>query len=443
MNNSNSPISNVSVLVLVVFLFLVVSICVHFFSRTRLCNSKSLCCQQVLAQCQQMEPSETIFVSIPNYRDPETANTIYHLFAQAFCPHHIYIGLCSQVENPALYFHNQLIKSICTLAAVCHDNGSNSLFTENPELFFQSHIRNESVPFSHARGPVPARSLIEKRLYGGEKYILMIDSHMRFEKDWDKICMDMLHRCPSNKPILTMPPSNYDGSSSSINTLSEFFVRDTNARNNPPRSTRTTTLFVDGIDGRTSLPLLRSRFYQCTSATAIPLKTSFWTPSFSFTYAKAHDEVPYDPYLRNLFAGEEIAMSARLWTHGWDFFSPTQMVVLHRQDRSYRRTFWELKKSPFDAEKRVQCLLDIRPMTSVRKETVLKDFASYDLGTNRTLKEYEVFCDINFPEKTFGGFARASLTYPPTNEEILTKVGSFSLLQKSFGVQYPGGLVSR
>ena len=38
-------------------------------------------------------------------------------------------------------------------------------------------------------------------------------------------------------------------------------------------------------------------------------------------------QVPYDPHLPFLFFGEEMMMLARMWTHGWDVFAPTQVRI--------------------------------------------------------------------------------------------------------------------
>jgi hypothetical protein len=40
-------------------------------------------------------------------------------------------------------------------------------------------------------------------------------------------------------------------------------------------------------------------------------------------------QVPFDPFLPWIFMGEEISMSARLWTAGYDIFSPTVNVLNH------------------------------------------------------------------------------------------------------------------
>ena len=46
--------------------------------------------------------------------------------------------------------------------------------------------------------------------------------------------------------------------------------------------------------------------------------------------------VPYDPDLPYLFFGEEICMTLRMWTSGFDFFAPLENVAYHLWSRNYR-----------------------------------------------------------------------------------------------------------
>eukprot|EP00662_Eupelagonemidae_sp_cell21_P058275 gene58275-biopygen64036 len=47
-------------------------------------------------------------------------------------------------------------------------------------------------------------------------------------------------------------------------------------------------------------------------------------------------DVPFDPHLPFLFHGEEILLTVRLWTAGYDFFSPGENVLFHHYYRSGR-----------------------------------------------------------------------------------------------------------
>ena len=52
-------------------------------------------------------------------------------------------------------------------------------------------------------------------------------------------------------------------------------------------------------------------------------------------------DIPFDPFLPWIFMGEEIIMSSRLWTAGYDIFSPPQAVLGHMYVRRHKPKFWE------------------------------------------------------------------------------------------------------
>jgi hypothetical protein len=74
---------------------------------------------------------------------------------------------------------------------------------------------------------------------------------------------------------------------------------------------------------------------------SIPIYAPFVAAGFFFTYSDFLYEVPFDPFLPWIFMGEEISMSARLWTSGYDIFSPTVNVLNHYYVRRHYPKFWE------------------------------------------------------------------------------------------------------
>ena len=72
-----------------------------------------------------------------------------------------------------------------------------------------------------------------------------------------------------------------------------------------------------------------------------PRYAPFVAAGFFFAEGSFLKDVPFDPFLPWIFMGEEISMSARLWTAGYDIFSPTTNVLNHYYVRRHYPKFWE------------------------------------------------------------------------------------------------------
>jgi hypothetical protein len=67
----------------------------------------------------------------------------------------------------------------------------------------------------------------------------------------------------------------------------------------------------------------------CRSLRKPKLTNSLWGAGLSFHRAHAELSVPVDPYLDNVFDGEEGSRAVRFWTHGYDVFAPDRILVTH------------------------------------------------------------------------------------------------------------------
>ncbi len=134
-----------------------------------------------------------------------------------------------------------------------------------------------------------------------------------------------------------------------------------------------------------------------------------------------------DPNCHYLFSGEEIGLSVRFWTYGWDFYVPFTMLCLHKSDRSYRPTFWELGKSSVKAEKRIQALIGVRPLNSVKQASLVQDIdvgQKYGPGTTRSLRDYERFAGVDFANCKADKRAVMGIVNEMDSVEVLSKYGS-------------------
>ncbi|EFA80237.1 cleavage and polyadenylation specificity factor FIP1 [Heterostelium album PN500] len=258
------------------------------------------------------------------------------------------------------------------------DNEDADCFKEDLSQY-ESNISSIRMDYRDAKGPCLARYLCQT-LYRGERYYLQIDSHMRFIKEWDEILINQLKQCPSSKPVLTAYPMGY--------TLP----------NNLPNYTYPTLLVARSFGSQDKMLRLGSRLAAIPKLKS-PVESLFWIAGFSFSYGSMITEVHYDPHLCHLFFGEEMLMSARLWTSGYDFYSPTHAILFHLWKRSHRPTFTELSFEE-DRQKSHHRLREIMGIPSDSNDIGRPDIEKYSLGTQRSIDQYQEYCGVNFSSQS-------------------------------------------
>jgi len=239
-------------------------------------------------------PPETIFVSVASYRDSACLATVQELFGKARHPERIYVGVCEQNSPSA--------EEVCL----------------RPDFEHHARVRRVSLPHGEALGPTYARYLCST-LYRGETYFCQIDSHSRFAQDWDVNAVADLRKCGNARAVISHYPPSWEEMGK---PASEIGV---------PR------LCGADFDGN-GLPVLEA---VTLPPTAEPHPVPFVSGGFVFGPGAMVREVPYDPDLPMLFQGEEVLHAARLWTHGFDMYTPTDNYVYHFYMRESEPKFWD------------------------------------------------------------------------------------------------------
>ncbi len=291
----------------------------------------------------------SLFVSIASYRDPELEYTISDLLKRL---------------SP---------ESDLNIRIVILDQNTEEEYEKNHEKFntileeFKSTIKLEHyfLIFTNAKGPVHARYLIQK-YYANETYYMQIDSHTRFLQNWDNVLINMLNILP-NKSIITQYPPNYKNIGDEYSYTTDF--------NHKLRSGLYIKKF--GPEGFT-----RITSDYISSKSNYPYTSRSWAACFSFSLGDIINDAPYINY-EYLFFGEELDITLRLYTKGYNFFSPNITVVNTYFNREYRRTYWKDVKINNDV------LIDSR------KNLKLNLFDSNYLGNIRSLSDYENFSKID------------------------------------------------
>lgn len=243
------------------------------------------------------EDEGEVLVQIPSYRDTQLVPTLESLLTMASSPSRLRVVVCWQ-RGP--------------------EESLPGWVTRHP------HIRILEFDYRESRGVGWARRILQQAC-GGEPYVLLMDSHTRMARHWDRQLVGMMRRLKGAgvaKPVLTcLPPSFYRPE-----TYPE--ERDSYPTKIYPKE------YLDGLLLRFhGLPLPLYRWM------SEPVPAQFIAMGFLFTDGEFHREIPFDPNI--YFFGDDVTTAARAFSHGYRFFHPHRIVAWHLYDRATRRPHWE------------------------------------------------------------------------------------------------------
>ena len=324
-----------------------------------------------------------IFVQIASYRDPQLIPTIENLLENAKKPKNIVIGVARQ-------FHPE--------------DGFDDLSKYKKDKRF----RILDIPYTDSKGVCWARHQVQQ-LYGGEEYTLQIDSHMRFEKNWDDEMIKQLQKKGYKKPLLTGYVSSFDPENDPEGRVKEPW------RMSFDRFTPEGVVFF--------LPETIPGWQEMKE----PVPARFYSAHYCFTLGEFSKEVQHDPEF--YFHGEEISITVRAYTHGYDLFHPHKVLIWHEYTRKGRTKQWDDDKEWY--LKNISCHKKNRQLLGVDGEKFDGDYSEW-FGSERTIKDYEKYAGLLFETR---GIQQETIDkkYPPNtynfeNEDEWKK--SFSTIFK-------------
>lgn len=305
--------------------------------------------------------NDTIFVQIASYRDPELQPTLQDLFQKAKRPENIFVGICHQYD----------IKG-----------------GEDQHLFKNSfprpkQLRIDEVDYRESAGVCWARNRVQK-LYLGEKWIMQIDSHMRLRENWDEIIINDIKKINGGKNIVfTNVASSYDQKTNNI-TLNEissavgisFF-------DNPFRVHAKTNNFN---------PIYKTR------------PGTFFSANFLFGDAEIISKNKINP---NLALYDEIPMALKYFCAGGRTYSYEKSIVCHlwadQDENKVARSNTYKYTSLAD-----ETCMHLYGAKKSNGKAVLKEVKEFNLGKERTLRDYERFSGVSFKGKKIREYTKNS-----------------------------------
>jgi hypothetical protein len=317
--------------------------------------------------------TDKIFVQIASYRDPELIPTIKDCIAKAKYPERLTFGICWQHST--------------------EDEWDNlDEFKDNPAFTIMD------VPWNESGGLCWARHHIQK-MWKGEEYTMQLDSHHRFLQDWDEVLIEMMYQTGSPKPIITAYAGMYDPKENKLLNTEPYKMV-------PDKFTPGGTILF--------YPHAIPNYKELDR----PIPARFVSGHFFFTLGKHCEEYKYDPNI--YFAGDEISLSIRSYTLGYDLFHPHYTVIWHEYTREGRTKHW----TDFDTQNKDAGLVQ-KPWWEMDNESKKRlrhmlqeedndiDLGEYGLGTFRSHFAYEAYAGINFRRKKLHPNATKGID-PPT-----------------------------
>lgn len=311
--------------------------------------------------------NDKIFIQIASYRDPQLIPTINSILENAKYPENLVFGIARQFNET---------------------DGFDDLSQFNEDERF----RILNIPYNETQGVCWARHLTQQ-LYQDEEYTMQLDSHMRFEPNWDEEFILMIKQLQDKgyeKPLLTAYVSSFDPENDPKGRTKEPW------RMSFDRFIPEGTIFF--------LPESIPNWKNLTE----PVPARFYSAHFCFTLGQFSKEVQHNPEM--YFHGEEMSISVRAYTHGYDLFHPHKVLVYHEYTRKGRVKTWDddkewgLKNNKSHSIYRKLFGMDGTPQEG--------HDGPFGFGNVRTVRDYEKYAGILFEQRAIQDYTLKK-GYPP------------------------------
>jgi glycosyltransferase involved in cell wall biosynthesis len=236
----------------------------------------------------------SIFIQIASYRDPQLKITLKDLLDNAKHPENLIICIAWQ-------------------------HATEDLWDNLDEFKNDPRFKIIDIDYKDSKGVCWARNQIQQ-FYNEEKYTLQIDSHMRFNKNWDEDLISMIENLQAKrheKPLLTAYAPSFD------------------PQHDPEMRVQVPWRMVfDRFIPEGAIFFLPETIpnYEILNE---PVPSRFYSAHFCFTLGEFCKEVQHDPEF--YFHGEEISIAVRAFTHGYDLFHPHKVVIWHKPFPRFER----------------------------------------------------------------------------------------------------------
>lgn len=319
--------------------------------------------------------TSTVFVSIASFRDRLCPQTLFRLFTKSQHPDRLRVGLVQQNDDD----DEDCLENYCKMM----DNATGSCKYMDQIKIKRFHARD-------AKGPVWARAKATD-LIRDEEYCMQVDSHMDFVYNWDIKMIKMWGMIDNEYAVLStyvaQNTPDIKGINGAVDDDDSELVRDQKSMNEVPHLCMVTLY---------DMP--RNWGTKCIKNFKHPkLTNGIWGAGLSFSKCHAERKSAYDPYISHVFDGEEFSKAAKLWTNGYDIYTPHKVFISHeytdsQSDRKHSTWAQHIKQDELlYSTRRIKALLDLPGSGYSEAEKARLRRSKYGLGDRRSLTQFLLF----------------------------------------------------
>lgn len=276
----------------------------------------------------------SIYVQIPAYRDKELVQTLREVFGKAKIKSRVFVAVFWQRE--------------------AHETLPDDLLRNKRLTVFE-------VPYWESKGCNWARRILQQN-YQGQTYTLFLDSHHRLTRHWDSKLIEMMEDLKASgiaKPIITAYLPSYDPE------------KEPAGRMNKPLKIHPLPHHNGVLSRLTSYPIPLWNWIKK------PITAEYISLHFLCADGRFNEEIEFDEEI--YFFGDEVLVSLKAYTHGYELFHPHKVLGWHLYNRATRTPHWNDHLNWTKQEEASQKKLK-KIFTGKMPEAI---------GTCRTVKDYE------------------------------------------------------
>lgn len=345
---------------------------------------------------------DSIYLSISTYRDESCPYTLKNAFLNAKHPEKLFVGIVQQnCDSNVCYTGTGWGNTRRWVSQDHKDTDCIEKFCKTNPIICEKQIQILRLSERESYGPFFGR-YVNSKLYRGENHFLQIDAHTYFRDEWDALLVEQM-RLTKSYPFSVI--SNYPPGGNPRDT-SIWGIPSINEYKRVPSGLCGCSFEDAGGKHHTVRLVEIQRNYRPKDEIKRPRHSAFVAAGFFIAHGSLINNVPFDPFMPFLFMGEEISMSIRFWTSGYDIYAPSVDVLKHEYVRKDGPKFWESLGMCFSSSgihngltdliiPRVQRLVGWKEDAPAYTDTVFSRIDQYSNGNKRTAEQFVKAMNIN------------------------------------------------